>query len=177
MTIIKYDIPVLTDGGVPNTNNLSDEMNTINTLSTKLTRSNSGQMLYTSLSSGISYNTADYSTDSSIYNKGETGLYNLLIKELDRYILQAKDLNTYGTGTIPNTGWNLTGGQYKYSLYVAISGVTENQIVNITIDKDDISASNIAGLSPTNESYNGGIIVYANNIPTKDIRFTYTVFK
>jgi hypothetical protein len=177
VTIVKYNIPIITEGGIPNTNNLSDEMSTIQTLATKLTRSNVGQINYTSLSSGINYNTVDYISESDIYNKGETGLYNLLIKELDEYILQAKDLNEYGTGVITNTNWNLIGGAYKYEKYVPISGITSDNIVNLAIDSNDLDIAAKAYLSSANNSYDGGVIVYCNYIPTGNINFTYTVFK
>lgn len=177
MTVVKYNIPVITEVGIPNANNLSDEMNTIETLAKKLTRSNVGQLNYTSLSSGISYNTANYSSDSSIYNKGETGLYNLLIKELDEYILQAKDLNEYGTGTITTTNWNTSSGGYRYQKDISISGLTSNQIINITIDKNSMTTAIDAVLCPTNDSYDGGFTIYAQFIPKSNINFSYTILK
>lgn len=177
MTVVKYNIPVITEGGTPNANNLSDEMQTIEALAKKLTRSNVGQLNYTSLSSGISYSTANYSSDSSIYNKGETGLYNLLIKELDEHILQAKDFNEYGTGTITNTNWNTSSGGYRYQKDVLISGLLSSHIINITIDKSSMITAIDAVLCSTNDSYDGGFTVYAQFIPKSNIDFTYTIFK
>lgn len=175
--IQKYNIPIITEGGVPNANNLSDEMTTITTLATKVTRSNVGQLSYTSTTSGITYNTASYPSVPNIYNKGETGLYNLLIRELDEYILQAKDLNSYGTGTIPTTGWSTINGKYKYSINITIPNVTSDNIVNMTIDKDSVDVALRANMCPTNESFTGGITVYSMFIPKSAINFTYTVLK
>ncbi len=170
MTVVKYNIPIITEGGTPNANNLSDEMQKIQNLSVKLSRSNTGQIIYTSLSSGISYNTANYASDSTIYNKGETGLYNLLVKELDEYIIQAKDINSYGAGVITPTNWNLVGGDYKYEKYISITDVTSEHIVNINIDNADMkTALKSLILCATNNSYNGGIIDYCNYPPQSNI--------
>lgn len=76
----KVNVPCSTVGGVPNANNKTDELLKISTLATKTNRTNTGQATYTSATSGIIYRTADYPNVVTIYNKGETGIYNLLIR-------------------------------------------------------------------------------------------------
>lgn len=76
----KINTPCSTVGGVPNANNKTDELLKINALAKKTNRSNTGQVSYTSETSGTIYRTADYPNIANIYNKGETGLYNLLIR-------------------------------------------------------------------------------------------------
>lgn len=76
----KINTPCSTVGGVPNANNKTDELLKINALAKKTNRSNTGQVSYTSETSGTIYRTADYPNVANIYNKGETGLYNLLIR-------------------------------------------------------------------------------------------------
>lgn len=171
--ILKYNIPVITEGGVPNPNNLSDEMQKIYALSIKTNRSNIGQLSYNSPTSGISYNTVDHPTEVEIYNKGETGLYNLLIKELNEYMLSAEEFNTYGTGTISTSGWVSNTGDYAYKTNVLINSATSNDIINIYIDKDSLDVANICELCATNESYDGGVTLYAKKIPSSNINFTY----
>ena len=178
MAITKQNIPVITDGGIPNANNLSDEASTIETLAFKTNRSNIGQILYTSSSSGISYNTNDYSSDSAIYNKGETGLYNLLLLALDTYMIKAENLNSYGTGVIPTTGWSaLVGSNFKYSINIPIAGVLSSHYVNVVIDKESLNIAMIAKFSSATESYDGGVTLCAYKIPTSSIPFSYTVLK
>lgn len=171
--ITKYNIPVITEGGVPNPNNLSDEMQKIYALSIKTNRSNVGQIAYNSSTSGISYNTVNYPAVIDIYNKGETGLYNLLIQELNEYMVLAEDLNTNGTGIIPITDWTANIGDYAYKVSVVIDKIINSDIVNICIDKESIDIAASCAICPTNESYNGGIIIYAKKIPTEPIPFTY----
>lgn len=76
----KINTPCSTVGGVPNANNKTDELLKINTLAKKTNRSNTGQVSYTSETSGTIYRTDDYPNVANIYNKGETGIYNLLIR-------------------------------------------------------------------------------------------------
>lgn len=76
----KINTPCSTVGGVPNANNKTDELLKINALAKKTNRSNTGQISYTSETSGTIYRTADYPNVANIYNKGETGIYNLLIR-------------------------------------------------------------------------------------------------
>jgi hypothetical protein len=176
--IQKYNIPVVTEGGVPNPNNLSDEMQKIYALSIKTNRSNTGQLTYNSSTSGISYNTVDYPSVSSIYNKGETGIYNLLVQELNEYMLSSGDLNTYGnTGAIAITGWTSNSGEYSYKLNIPIAGVLSTHIVSVIIDKDNMNTAVQCFLSAANDSYDGGITVYAKLVPTSVINFTYIVYK
>lgn len=179
MPINKVNIAVVTEGGVPNANNVSDEAQKIQTLAYKLNRSNTGQLSYTSASSGISYNTVDNSSDVTIYNKGETGLYNLLIKNMNNYMITSSDIGTFGTATIATTGWaSEINGDYSYKLNIAIAGVLSTHIVDIKLDKSYVSSIVLtAGICPSNDSYDGGVTIYAKHIPTSPINFTYTITK
>lgn len=92
----KINTPCSTVGGVPNANNKTDELLKINELAKKTNRSNTGQISYTSKTSGIIYRTADYPNIVNIYNKGETGIYNLLIRLYggdNGFIITADDYN------------------------------------------------------------------------------------
>lgn len=90
----KINVPIQTPAG---TGNYSGEIAKINQLVADANRSNSGQVTWTSATSNITYNTSDYSSNNEIYNKGNTGLYNLLIylygKQNNGWIVTADDYN------------------------------------------------------------------------------------
>jgi len=93
----KYNLPDTVSGGIPNVNNLTAEATYYQTLVNSLTRTETGVATYTSSSSGVSHSTNDYSGDADVYNKGGTGLKNLLAKYvLPNYILTATDWNQIG---------------------------------------------------------------------------------
>lgn len=75
-TNVPISVPINETG---TTENYSDEIAKIQSLVMNTNRSVSGQVEWTSASSGVTYNTQNYASNSNIYNKGETGLYNLLI--------------------------------------------------------------------------------------------------
>lgn len=75
----KINVPMSTNLPVPNVNNKTGEAIKLNELVNKTNRSNDGQNQFTSATSGIKYSTLDYPDNPLIYNKGETGLYNILI--------------------------------------------------------------------------------------------------
>lgn len=87
----KIDMPI----GVGN-KDYSDEAKKLTELMFDAGRTSKGQVEYTSATSGISYRTADYPDNSSIYNKGDVGLISLLHTLYggeDGWIMMAKDIN------------------------------------------------------------------------------------
>ena len=67
----KINLPIDSDGDYPNVNNKSGEATKISELIQNLQRTNTGQVQWTSTTSGIVYNTSN-SQDVNINNKGET---------------------------------------------------------------------------------------------------------
>lgn len=91
----KINLPIDSGGDYPNVNNKSGEATKISELIQNLQRTNTGQVQWTSPTSGIVYNTSS-SQDVNINNKGETGLYNLLIEKYsgeNGFMLSANDFN------------------------------------------------------------------------------------
>lgn len=76
--------------------------------------------------------------------------------------------------TIPNVGWVVNTGDYSFKLDLVITGVlsTDYIIVDILPDYQDIAAS--AGISNYCLEYDGGITLYANQIPSDSINARYT---
>lgn len=87
----KMDMPIGISGL-----DYSDEAKKLTELMFNAERTTSGQVEYTSTTSGIVYKTEDHPSDSSVYNKGDVGLI-ALIHSLyggeDGWILMAKDVN------------------------------------------------------------------------------------
>ena len=80
---------------VPNANNLTGEAEKYYELYVKTDRTNSGQVTFTSPTSGNYYSTTSYSSDADVYNKGEQGMMNLLYKYvLKTYIIEASTINS-----------------------------------------------------------------------------------
>lgn len=78
----------------PNDNNLTSEAEKYYQLYTSLNRSDTGEEMFTSASSGKTYSTSDYVSDIDVYNKGQVGMMNLLYKYvLKSYIVVADFLN------------------------------------------------------------------------------------
>lgn len=65
---------------VKNASNLTAEQARYEALYKKANRTTSGQLAFTSSTSGVSYSTANYPNDVDVYNLGEEGLMNLLYK-------------------------------------------------------------------------------------------------
>ena len=116
MPLSKINVPLDTPvtAGQSN-NNYYGEVAKIQELAANLNRTATGQTAWTSDTSGVTYNTANYSSQSTIYNKGETGLLNLLIylygedpsAQAKRFIMTADDWNevnniltSYGDGSL-----------------------------------------------------------------------------
>ena len=97
----KVAVPIATPLTDPLTAiNYSGEVAKIQSLVENTSRTNSGTVVWTSPTSGITYDTSEYSSNSNIDNKGETGLYNLLI-----YL--------YGKGGTPDLGFIFTADDYE----------------------------------------------------------------
>ncbi len=89
----KIDMPIGLNGDL----DYSDEAMKLSELMLNTDRTSTGQISYTSESSGITYNTADYPDNAQIYNKGDCGLIALLhIKYggTDGWLLMANDINS-----------------------------------------------------------------------------------
>jgi len=65
---------------VKNASNLTAEQGRYEALYKKANRTTSGQLSFTSATSGVSYSTAKYPNDIDVFNMGEEGLMNLLYK-------------------------------------------------------------------------------------------------
>lgn len=111
----KTNLPIATIGVLPLENNLVGEYNKINELMYKTNRSNLGQISWESPTSGILYRTVSSVNSPNIYNKGETGLYNLL-------------LNTYGG----DNGFIITADDYN-KIKESIEENQSNDIGEITL--------------------------------------------
>lgn len=101
----KIDLPMATTGVFPTENNLIGEYNKINELMYKTNRSNVGQISWESPTSGILYRTVSSEQNPNVYNKGETGLYNLLLGIYggdNGFILTADDYNKIKDSIIEN---------------------------------------------------------------------------
>lgn len=144
MNYQKIDLPVVTQVGIPNPDNLSAEANYYQYLQTKYIepRTDSGREIWISPSSGITYNTNDtqWADNTDIFNRGEEGMMNLLHElyaGIDGWILTAYDFNKVakaiddimgGTLTVYNS-YNLNGHPDSYfatkiSVDNIVSGVT-----------------------------------------------------
>lgn len=82
--------------GLPNEQNLTGEYSEYNRIYFNINRTNSGVYVFSSETSSITYSTSDYPDDSSIFNKGESGMMNLLYKYvLLPYIITPDDIGEF----------------------------------------------------------------------------------
>lgn len=145
--VTKTNVPISTPA--PNANNFSDEIAKINSLISNPERSNSGNSLWISTSSGIVYDTSQYASNSDIYNKGDTGLYNLLI-----YL--------YGER---NDGWIFTGDNYNAITSTIDDVLGGTQSVGKALVADKLGTTTIG--SPAQPIYlNGGVPTVVSSIPS-----------
>ena len=145
-TNTKVNIPMDTSNPLPNVNNLTAEASYITQLVNKTNRNNSGQFSFSSTTSGKTYRTIDYPSDPNIYNRGETGLYNLLVKLYggkDGWIMMAEDYNLINT-EFANIQTQFTGQQ---------ASITANT-TNIATNTTNI-ATNTANIATNTASING----------------------
>ena len=82
-----------------------------------------------------------------------------------------------GSGTILTTGWATNTGEYVKKLNIIISGVTSTDVVNMSLSVDGNVIAQEIELCPTTSSYNGGVTIYAKEIPSVAINFEYIVIK
>lgn len=95
-TLNKINIPASTLTQLPNIDNKTHEAQYINELIFKRDRTNVGNVIWTSETSGITYNTNDYESNLNIYNCGETGILNLLQLECANFLMDASDFKSLG---------------------------------------------------------------------------------
>lgn len=81
------------------------------------------------------------------------------------------------SGTIPTSGWVSNTGDYPYKLDLAISGVTATDVVLIFLDKEVADTGQDAGLCPTNESYAGGVTLFAKSVPAVAMDFSCKIIR
>lgn len=140
----KIDLP--NQAGVPSTSNLTGEWVKYNELYLDIDRTTSGQLIFTSTTSGEIYDTSNYSSDTDVYNKGEDGMANLLKKYvLADSLFLAEDANakldksgdeleTYTEKVEVSTGVsgtkNLNLGAYRV-FDVSVIGTTTFTFTNI----------------------------------------------
>lgn len=102
-----------------------------------------------------------------IYPKTRTdAIYNtnnvLLQTSLENSILIVQNKN------VPTSSWlqDTTYGNFPYRAAISISGCTANHCPEVVFDADD-ACSGMFG--PIAETYNGGVYIYANNLPQDPI--------
>jgi hypothetical protein len=81
-----------------------------------------------------------------------------------------------GSATIPIEGWVAIEGDYSYKLDLVIDGIVADSSVTVAIDKNNQEAAVAAGLCPVNDSYDGGITLYAQFVPEAIIEIDYMHF-
>lgn len=79
-----------------------------------------------------------------------------------------------GSITIPVLGWVTGSGDWNYKLDLPIVGIDANMIVQIFYEKDSIDTAIETGISAV-DSYNGGVYLYSDKIPTEPILGYYIV--
>lgn len=134
----KTNVPIDTVQG--SSDNYSAEIAKVQELVMKTSRTNSGQESWTSSTSGVTYNTSDYASDPNIYNKGETGLYNLLI-----YLYGNRDIT--GTG---NKSFILTATNYNDLMNAAKNA--SNSVSAITSGSTAAAVANKLGTANVGSS-------------------------
>lgn len=196
MPLTKNNVPIDTPvtAGQQN-NNFYAEVAKIQSLAANLNRTTTGQVSWTSESSGITYSTTG-STVANVDNKGENGLYNLLIYTYgtnpasnNRFIVTAQDyneianaLNNYASGdtAVEKANKIATSGAIggaTQPVYVSASGaiVAATSYANATVGNatNAVNATNastaaVATKLGTNTVGSTSAPIYLNNgVPTE----------
>lgn len=145
----------------PNANNLTAEANQYYNLYTSLNRTTTGYASYSSPSSGRNYSTNDYSSDADVYNKGQTGLMNLLYKYvLNNYIINAESINVI-TGKVNSSFIDVVTASYdestnSYLMSLSYAPATSVYSIRFRAPNDYIENSmiNIAYQDDVGDTYN-----------------------
>lgn len=78
---------------------------------------------------------------------------------------------------IPNDGWTPQQLGYDYALQLPIEGVKVSDYVMIDIMPNYEDVAIAADISNYCLEYDGGVTLYANNIPTSSITISYTIIR
>lgn len=79
--------------------------------------------------------------------------------------------------SIPITGWNSDSGSYPNYYDIAVEGVTENDIAEVTVTLASMDIAVSCGLCPINETLAGKIRIRAKTVPTSEIGVEYVIAK
>ena len=79
--------------------------------------------------------------------------------------------------SIPITGWNSDSGSYPNYYDIAVEGVTENDIAEVTVTLASMDIAVSCGLCPINETLAGKIRIRAKTVPTSEICVEYVISK
>lgn len=82
-----------------------------------------------------------------------------------------------GTATIPVTGWTAHTGENALKLNLPISGVVVGDWVDLTVGEEFQKVAQDAEINGTVVEYNGGVILFANSVPSVEIPVRYKVVK
>lgn len=90
----------------------------------------------------------------------------------------ANNMPRIATGnTLPTTGWVAYAGDYAYKYSFADVNVALADIVQVSIDVDDLNVASDAEIASAIDSYAGGFTFYANQVPASALTFDYVVMK
>jgi len=88
-------------------------------------------------------------------------------------IINAKVGKIFGDGIISTSTWIASSSEYTYEKSVAITGILSTDHININLDKNSQDTASDAELSPSADSYDGGVKMYCNTIPTANMGFSW----
>lgn len=192
----KINLPTSTQDVLPNINNKVGEYNQYVSLCLKTTRSNTGQVVFLSTTSGITYNTSDYPAETSIYNQGETGMMNLLFKLYsgeNGFIVSAEDINSLideisgiKTDYQPKNlkFYNIalatsdfvsdnTYSNYPYRATISLVNVGSDDFASVIFDLVNLGWNILCQECRTwgtaDDPADGGVYIYSSNVPSDSI--------
>lgn len=81
------------------------------------------------------------------------------------------------SASIPTTNWNTDSGSYSKYYDIAVTGVSANDIAEVTVVSDSMDIAVSCGLCNINETLAGKIRIRAKSVPTKAINIQYIIMK
>ncbi len=192
----KINLPTNTQDTLPNVNNKVGEYNQYVALCLKTTRSNTGQVVFLSTTSGITYNTSDYPGETNIYNQGETGMMNLLFKlysGANGFIVSAEDINSlvdeingiktdYQPKNLKFHNISLTSGDfvsdatysdYPYRATIPLVNVGSDDFASVIFDlvnlEWNILCQECRTWGTADDPADGGVYIYSSDVPFDSI--------